>query len=290
MQIDGWRSEATAPDQLVGIRPQLVLDALLGNAGKKGLMVGTNRGADVGKDLIVGDVSILTPISLEHRAREGHELALALQQNAAPHGFHAVHRKDRRPNDFEACGAGPVCEIFLGVARLGGYRFFAGLVDAWIDRIENATHQNWPPVDVHVVLARQRHNVMEREVGPGARAVKKELKHGRVSMPVIGKHLLHDNRDAQLRREQGHAGRIGSRCRERPSLAGPFARGSEAASMEPPGATLPSKVSKIAWPSGAAPCHSAACTLDPTTAAHAPTAGKSALQRTRAALPLSVSA
>src|SRR5262245_49405105 len=51
IQIDGWRSETTAADQLVGIRPQLVLDALLGNTGKKARLIGTNGGANVGQDL-----------------------------------------------------------------------------------------------------------------------------------------------------------------------------------------------------------------------------------------------
>src|SRR4029077_16289470 len=71
--------------------------------------------------------------------------------------------------------APPVAEVLQHVFRLGWHRMLARGIDARIDGIEDAANQDRPPDDIGAEFRRQRLDIVEGKVGPGARAVEEEF-------------------------------------------------------------------------------------------------------------------
>src|SRR3954447_13541849 len=64
---DRRRAEAAAGHDLLSVGLELVLDSLLGDAGKEFLLVDAGFPADLGQHGILRDVLVAAPIRLEHR-------------------------------------------------------------------------------------------------------------------------------------------------------------------------------------------------------------------------------
>ena len=121
--------------------------------------IDADLGADLGQHRHLRDVLVVAPIGLERRQRERHQLALGLQQDAAAHRLHAVHREDGGPVvHADAQIARPVLLVLLAVGRLRRHRLLARVVHAGIYRVEHAADQDRPPgdVDADFLLHRSR--------------------------------------------------------------------------------------------------------------------------------------
>ena len=150
----------------------------LAMAGEEGLGRDAAATAEVRQHGVLRDVLVATPVGFEHRRGKGHQLALRLQPQAAAHGLDAVHRKHlRRHDDLQVAEPGPVLQVLEHVVALGRHRLLARGIDAGVDGIEHAAHEDGPPADRHLQFGRQRLDVVEAQVGPGAAAVEEELDH-----------------------------------------------------------------------------------------------------------------
>ena len=165
------------------MRAQLVLDRLLLDAFEQFVGIDADLAADLAQHRDLRDVLVVAPVGLERRQRERHQLALRLQQDAAAHRAHAVHREHGRTVvHADAEMARPVLLVLLVVGGLRRHRFFPRIVHAGIDRVEHAADQDRPPGDIDRQLLLHQQQIVEGEVGPRARAVEEafDVWHGRV--------------------------------------------------------------------------------------------------------------
>src|SRR6185437_17178755 len=85
IEEEGWRAEAAAAHQLLGIGAELLLDRHLGDASEEALGLDAEPLAEFGQHRVLRNIAVIAPICPEGRAGEGHELALRLEPEAAAH-------------------------------------------------------------------------------------------------------------------------------------------------------------------------------------------------------------
>src|SRR5438128_8311219 len=98
-----------------------------------------------------------------------------MRDKCSAHGLDRIYRKDRRLADFKTVEMGPVLQVLGVIPRLRFDRAFTGFIHGRIHRVENATHQYWPPDQFGIMSLRDLFDLTESQVGPGTRAVVKEL-------------------------------------------------------------------------------------------------------------------
>ena len=175
VDVHRGRSEPAARDQLVDVVAQLLLVLVARDLGRRPRPVEADALDDALQHVVLRDVLQVAPVGLEHGARERGDLAVLLRHERRPHRLDAVDRKDRRRADAQAVEAGPALLVLLDVGGLDRNRVGAALVDALVDRVEDAADQDRLPDELGAAARRDLLDAMEREVGPGARAVVEEL-------------------------------------------------------------------------------------------------------------------
>src|SRR5712692_3772469 len=194
------RSESTPRDQLLGVLAQPGLVLVGRNFGEKFLFVEADFAHDLAEHLVLADIAIVAPVTLEHAPRVLHDDPMLIGDQRSAHRLDRIHREHAGVADLEAVKLRPVAQILDVVFGLDRDRFGAALVDRRIDRVEQPAHQNRPPDKLRVMALRDVFNLAKRQVGPRTGAVVKKLellRHRRIS-PVRSSSIENDKRRSIL--------------------------------------------------------------------------------------------
>ena len=129
---------------------------------------------------ILRDVDVVAPVRLEYGSCIRSEQVAVQCDERTAHGIDAVDRKHRWRTDANAVAARPIGQILAVVAQLRRSRVRALFVDAVVDGVEHAAHEDRTPYEFGVAVARHLLDAVKCQVRPRARAVEEELdlRHG----------------------------------------------------------------------------------------------------------------